>query len=349
MMKDVRFKAYILILVLTFANISWGEYNIDEASCTTKDMTSVFGPIRFQGNIGWCYANVAADLITYKYKNYLHGERASAAYVALAYNQFMGNKPNDDAGDVIPAILASEYFGVCPDIFEQLFLQTGPFTTLREKINKLVELKELHDIKDKSLESSWAYQNLVNNYYTSNSLLSVVDYKKLEKILINSTKRNFPRKLADLFCNPIKVKIPLEVNFRFRNSFIEGLGSFGSFKKEDISNRGRDKIIEILNQEISKNKPVAVAFNSRIFYKKDSDNYKGGGSHVVVIAGRKWNKKEKSCEFILRNSHGKRCDIYSNPELEGKCDLETGYLMMPAGVLNRTISEAVYFWGKGIE
>ncbi len=32
--------------------------------CSTKDMSAELGAVRSQGNIGWCYPNTAADLIS---------------------------------------------------------------------------------------------------------------------------------------------------------------------------------------------------------------------------------------------------------------------------------------------
>lgn len=119
-MRNSQINTAILLLLLIFlANITFADQILDEKYCDEKDLSADFGPVRDQSNIGWCYANVAADMMTYQYKKELSGARVSAGYVALAFNEVMFKKPNDDAGDVIPAILAAEYFGVCPLILKK--------------------------------------------------------------------------------------------------------------------------------------------------------------------------------------------------------------------------------------
>lgn len=91
---------------------------------------------------------------------------------------------------------------------------------------------------------------------------------------------------------------------------------------------------------------MAAAYKTNIFYEPGSDYYKNAGSHVSVLVGRRWNKQSKTCEFLLRNSWGKNCYSYSNPELKGKCDPNTGYVWLSNEILKRSVTEAVYFRGS---
>lgn len=36
-----------------------------------------------------------------------------------------------------------------------------------------------------------------------------------------------------------------------------------------------------------------------------------GGPHAVTVVGQKYNDEKKTCEFKIRNSWGKDCDLYA--------------------------------------
>ena len=65
MLKGTLFSAIIL-------SIGVSAYSADNVgSCYFIDKIPEMGPVRDQGNMGWCYANVAADLLGYHYDNKL--------------------------------------------------------------------------------------------------------------------------------------------------------------------------------------------------------------------------------------------------------------------------------------
>lgn len=343
-MKNSDIKTLILALLLIFiANFTFAGQILDEKYCDAKDLSADFGPVRDQGNIGWCYANVAADMMTYQYKSELAGERVSAGYVALAYNEVMFKKPNDDAGDVFPAILAAEYFGVCTAEIEEEAMTKGPFHTIKDKIDGLVYLKQVYDQKRKNPSYVDAYEGRLYQYLNSDSLINKISKQELEYVLQNSTKRTFPRKLADRICANNKKKIKLSMNMRFEFFATEGFRRLIFKGQPNIVDAGKMGLIKAINKQLSQDKPVAAAYKTSIFYSPGSDAYENAGMHVSSIVGRRWNKETKTCEFKLRNSWGKNCYSYSNPELNGKCDPQTGYVWLSSDILARTVTEAVYF------
>jgi len=132
--------AYVLTLLLT--DFVYADQTLDKDHCTTKDVSNQLGEVRDQGNIGWCYANVAADLLTFRYQDRLNGQQASAGYVAITFNQYTKTKPNEDAGLISPAAVFSQLNGICPQSFQDTALKDSPFKTIRDQINALVSLKE---------------------------------------------------------------------------------------------------------------------------------------------------------------------------------------------------------------
>lgn len=343
-MKNNQINTLILLLLLIFiANFTFAGQILDEKYCDNKDLSADFGPVRDQGNIGWCYANAAADMMTFQYKKELGGERVSAGYVALAFNEVMLKKPNDDAGDVIPAILASQYFGVCTAEIEEKAMNQGPFHTIRDKINGLVYLKEVYDQKKMNPNFVDKYQGSLMQYLNSDSLINKISKEELEYVLENSTKRTFPRKLADRVCAGNKKKIKLSLNMNFEYFALEGFRRLIFKGQSDIVDSGKMGLIKTINKQLAIKKPVAISYKTSIFFLPGSENYEKAGMHVSSIVGRRWNKETKTCEFKLRNSWGKNCQYYSNPELNGKCDPQTGYVWLSSEILARTITEAIYF------
>jgi hypothetical protein len=59
---------------------------VQAEGCSFRDVSVEIGPVRSQGDIGWCYANAAADLLSFHYRNELHGQPVSALYTALLFN-----------------------------------------------------------------------------------------------------------------------------------------------------------------------------------------------------------------------------------------------------------------------
>lgn len=343
-MRNSDIKTLIIFLLLIFlANITFADQIIDEKYCDEKDLSAEFGPVRNQGNIGWCYANVAADLMTYQYKKELNGARVSAGYIALAYNEIMLKKPNDDSGDVVPAILAAEYFGVCTDDIEDEALKTGPYYTVKDKIDGLVYLKQYYDKKKKNPDYVDEYEERLFRYLNSDSLIKKISKQELESVLQSSTKRTFPRKLADKICESKKKKIKLSLDMRFEFFAFEGIRRLIFKGQPNVIDAGKKGLIKSINKQLSQNKPAAASYNANIFYEKGTEYYEKAGPHVSTIVGRRWNKETKTCEFKLRNSWGKNCYSYTNPELDGKCDPETGYLWLSSEILSRTVIDNIYF------
>ena len=136
------------------------------------DVSARLGSLRDQGNIGWCYANVAADLMTFRYHSQLQGEEVSAGFVAITFNQFTKLKANADAGFVLPAVWFAENSGaICPQSFQDLALKSSPNLTIRDQINGLVSLKEAFN-KRKRQPGTW--ENALSVYQKSDSFINKI-------------------------------------------------------------------------------------------------------------------------------------------------------------------------------
>lgn len=340
--------AYVLTLLLT--DFVYADQTLDKDHCTTKDVSNQLGEVRDQGNIGWCYANVAADLLTFRYQDRLNGQQASAGYVAITFNQYTKTKPNEDAGLISPAAVFSQLNGICPQSFQDTALKDSPFKTIRDQINALVSLKETYDQRKKERLEFSRFQEL-EMYRSSKSYINLLSDDDLRDVLEHSSVRTFPRKLVERLCKPYMIKVKFDLQIRPQLGFIEGVKDFlpsllKNMKFTPAPVLGRADLVEDIHEQLGKDNFVAFSYWTRIFYDPNSERYKKSGMHASGIVGRKWNDKEKVCEFKLRNSWGKNCSSYTNPELKGKCDPQTGYIMVPDYIIQRTITDVSYYKKK---
>lgn len=333
------------------ANLLYADQTLDERSCTNVDVSEQLGPVRNQGNIGWCYANVAADLLTFRYQDELQGKQASAGYVAITFNQYTKFKANEDAGLISPAVVFSQLNGICPQAFQDEALKNSPYKTIRDQINALVALKEQYD-KQKKSKNIQGFTAL-DTYRDSKSYINLLSDDELVAILDNSSVRTFPRKLAARLCRPYMIRVRPDLKVRFQVGFLEGwLDAIPSFLKSgkmpSTKKLGKKDLVKEIHQELDKENFVALSYWTRIFYVPGSEHYNKSGQHASGIVGRRWNKKERVCELKLRNSWGNSCASYLNPELKAKekCDPKTGYIWIPDFIFEREITDVVYYSKK---
>lgn len=328
------------------ANTVAADQTLDEGLCTTEDVSQPLGPLRNQGNIGWCYANVAADLMTFRFQDQLNGDRASAGYIALTFNQFRLLRPNDDAGLVSVAMMFSQLNGLCPQGFQEQALARSPFKTIREQINALVELKETYDQR-KKLGLSVDDFKLLDTYIKSESYINRLSDQELKTLLDKSSVRSFPRHLVSYMCAPYAIDLPKDIHkIRFQFGVIEGwkkiVPSFIKNRELTPSKKlGRQDLIKEIHNELNKKNMIAISYDTRIFLNEEQAKAKKPGLHASSIVGRRWENGK--CELKLRNSWGANCAPYTNLNLKGKCDPQTGYVWIPDTLLMQTVSDVVYY------
>ena len=78
-----------------------------------------------------------------------------------------------------------------------------------------------------------------------------------------------------------------------------------------------NKRIQRANRIISEGNILAVNIRSQIFDQKDT-SLPLLANHVSTVIGRRWNPKQSTCEFKMRNPDGKYCDTYGRKDLKCK-------------------------------
>lgn len=288
----------------------------ESANCTSVDMRPEFGPVRDQDSIGWCYAYVAADLLSYK-----TGQKVSAVDVAVNYNdseallrgarKTMFNKDESEfeGGQIAKAVLSSAEKGLCLD--RKLSSDDMGQMNLKAAIQSVEQIKSS---KNKSMNP-----NLVDcDLRGFNRLFPSINTKDLFEIVQRSTKADFINKLVDKACQP-RLKLPKETKVETVYFMFRGL--------ETKSEKFRE-----IDQQLTKKNPIGITVWAELFFKGE------GGSHAMTIVGREWDKNKKQCLYIVRNSWGASCEG-SNGQFE-KC--ENGNIYISKGRLLKQMIFADY-------
>lgn len=277
-------------------------------NCSPVDLASEMGPIRNQGDIGWCYANAAADLLSYRYRKELNGQSVSALYTALLFNKAVYEKTGisrfspktiEESGSVALSLQLAMRNGFCPRTKDNQFMSFGEKTSLEKKLKIGLNLKRLYDQKKYSdLKSQIAILR------SKNSIISEIPDHRLYKILEASTAENFLKNIADELCEGEKF-------FPSTESDVDllALPSLSPVKWP---------LFAKINHELSRRRPVAITYFAS-FFESWASPLEQSDRHASVIVGRELRGEQ--CYYKIRNSWGSGCTGYRNPDLKGvNCD-----------------------------
>lgn len=296
--------------------------------CAPVDLRQALGPNREQGNIGWCYAEVAADLLTYRFRSEMKGQRVSAGYIALTYNESFFQHPNFEGGFAEIATFQAQRQGFCPEAIEKKMENLGPQLPVKQKINQLINFKRNFDLTDgQSMESD------LRHYYSVNhSTLTSMPEQDLRGILANSTENNFVKNLADYECRSSRI-YPKSMALPWFGSKYFSLGN-------------TTPLIWEIHRQLNKNNIIAASYYADFFDKDNAPSTKNG-RHVSVVVGRRWNQEKNSCEFLIRNSWGSKCSSYKAASLQVPGACESGNIWVSEGVLKKNIFGVNFLTAKG--
>lgn len=319
----MKFSLLILCLALAIPQLSLAGAERLEKDCTPVNLLSALGPQREQGDIGWCYANTAADLMTYKFRSELRGQSASAAYIALSFNRFFMKPANFDGGFSSLALMIAKHDGICPSFREDLLLKSGAKISLKNKLKGLIRLKERFDqTNGASLE-----EDLAKDYTPYKSAMTEIPREDLIEILRGSNKKNFPILFADYFCAKDKV-------FPREQATVINVNKYFNLGKTE-------PLLRAIHQQLDRNNIVGVSYFADFFEKDDAPNTEAS-RHVTPIVARQWNKAKNRCELLIRNSYGERCTGYRAASLQEPGVCVKGNIWVSEKVLLKSIFGVTY-------
>lgn len=337
-------KVAFLILLLSIVN--WAE------PCSTKDFNDQLGPVRNQSNVGWCFANTGADLLTYAHKQQLLNSsesQVSAIFTALKYYlaQIHGginySEVFDHGGFILDAINTIQSKGfVCPQSLDDLLMSTGYKTELKEKF---VQFQLFYDLyqdykKTGSEEKKTAFFLMIEKLNQQGTFLSTYDKEKIKSVLEQPTIEMATLKMVDVVCENKKISISNISRFD-RISRQNETSYYNSMKQNSVD---WNYTLQTINKVIDNNKPVGIVYpvDKVLIEPKVSS-----GWHASVISGRTMINGE--CHYQVRNSWGPDCthnaiinNVFTSNVNIYSYNCVKGTFWVPEKDLNNLIQEVVF-------
>lgn len=243
-------------------------------SCMDKDLRDtpnghVFKKNRSQGDLSWCYAFSAADLVYFK-----TGINVSAVDIGFqTHKGLFGNvsKSLDDGGKVHDAIERLNKIGVCTETdLPSENTRVSVYDAYVKIISKSKNRTRGKPKKSCSLEMS---------------VFGMVDPWDYERIL-NSGSKTAIEDLVNKACK-VRQKVKLKVD----KIYCENSPPMQNFNKWD----------ELLNS----NTPIEIMYEPDVFKNGAIDVRRGVEEppHSSIVIARRFNKEKKVCEFLVRDTY----------------------------------------------
>lgn len=302
-------------------------------NCSQVDLSNEMGPIRSQGDIGWCYANAAADLLSHRYRQDLRGQQVSALYTALLFNQEFYDEtlvskvtPKNlfEGGSVYLAMREAITSGFCPRTEDDSFVAGGLRLTLKQKLLVGVRLKSLYDKRDRA-----GFQTTLAKIRHTNSILNKISNSRLTQLLQISTPQNFLKNVADELCVGAK--------------FVPADKASSWFSVAPPRNNLNFRLFNAIDDQLDRRNPVGVSYYMTFFEGWDKVPNRAD-KHASVIVGREMRNGQ--CHYKLRNSWGSGCN-YKNPKFKQGIDCDRGHLWIPKSEYRRYLFGVTYLQPEG--
>lgn len=276
-----------------------------------------------QRDVGWCYAVTAADIMSQ-----FTGVKVNYADMAIQYNahyrSMWDRTDENEGGQVGRTLRLMNEQGLCPSNGSEI-----PNSYDKELMNFFIALQNLLDDapsgmfdflskerqQDRHNEvAEFISKSLCDNIETLpfHDLFPDMELNEFAQIIMKAYKNDSTvvEEFLDKKCEP-RMEIPFKLNIVTDKCLIRSC-------------------INNLDQQLDKGRIVGLSYHSKILYSPFQTNR--GGYHASTVVGRKFNKESKKCEYIIRNSYGKSCEIYYK---EYKC--VDGHIYIPRSILNQTM------------
>lgn len=325
-------KNFLLILMLVLPTLTYAYVPTQEQGCTSIDLRNeTLGEVRDQHDVSWCYAFTSADMLAHTFNI---SEKMSAADMAIGYNEtriglfvrwldlnlLKRKEPNirqmpHQNGFNKVALVNAMKDGWCP---ENIFpseswtkvsrTQEGWSETQVPLAQAMIEISALYDVK-----KSITYSNLPYYYKFKN-----IDALSFVQLLQNKNMSGLYSNLRRAVCRDDRQAFDYKWKTRmvFRNP----------------------RIFTRVSEQLEKGRLVGLDYDARILNNSSNRRIKISELHTSSVVGRRWNASYKSCEYLIRNSSGTRCDIGYDPSYE--CD--AGNVWLGESEIYKNMTSIVY-------
>lgn len=297
---------------LPFAN---RKAQLSEQECSLVDnRDDSLGEPREQGGLPWCFAFVAADLLSHKLKKQLSAVDVALNYNQLAEKQSIPSSTRSGGGLAQYAVALMSYRGgVC------LEKDLPSRYRLKGAISLKHFIDDMEDFDGRYL--NWMSRDALQEVFPNLQTKTIMD------TMLRTGMRHRLHALAELNCAGRQANIPTNLVVQ---SYALGDGDGSVFLA---------KIDEVLERKSI----VAIDFFPKFMMAAGSKPraYEERGGHSASIVGRRWNPGSRSCEYVVRNSWGGGCKYYDSRVVH--CNpTEPGYLSVSEKALMQNI-ESLHF------
>ena len=268
------------------------------SDCSPIDLRKDFPlQMRDQGDIGWCYANTAADYLQFHYRI---PEMISAADIAISYNlerwprlyQWFTGREVPETGFIRSALKKAVQEGYCPESYlpsDQWVKETksgNDFMT--EKKTLLASIEDLFSLQDGIQEGL---------YKSVSDLPYIFRFKMISDLQFFSL-------LGENSHQSLLNALRLAACEGHRKEYPSAIGRIG------MALKGRKAFVRI-HRYLEMGSPVSVDYFYGFLH---SDDYvrSVASLHTSLIMGRHLNEKTGECQYLIKNSRGDHCEEYDD-------------------------------------
>jgi hypothetical protein len=261
-----------------------------ESQCTFVDLRNeTLGPIRNQGEISWCYAFTAADILQHKFGL---KEIISPADLAISYNTtsagqiidiFTNHGPPHQTGFNLVTFKKAMVDGYCP---EDIFPSEKWMKVTKDKEEWVLLSQAVREIQELIQKKNQLQLNNLPFYYRFKN----VEKETFLSLIKQNSPKSFYTQLRNTVCQNDRTKFDknFKVKMLLRNT----------------------QIFSSINNQLSIGHLVSMDYDARILANRKHWGISLSELHTSSLVARRWNKEENSCEYLVRDSYGDQCSDY---------------------------------------
>jgi hypothetical protein len=340
MILSSSFKCVLLAFLLAVVLVAVSVHAAAEEDCSPRDFRSDLGPARDQGDLAWCFAFTAADLVTQRLKDQLHGQKISAADLAVT---LLTEPSTTLERPMLKHPRLKQYLKEHPE-FPSLLHQS-----------RQTALSEFKDLKDLTLNRPFKKKYGVVTYggdltsYGGDSAMAIMlanehglclesqypsryssvikDLNEAAKLYGRDGRENQACKtlphfnlmatkdiaaiaVANEYHNVADEKCRKRIipNIPLVPEIVGEMDKPTHLKKYENDPEGKakllDKLFSTMNNALTKGRVVAIGYDAYTVMKRGKSDH-DDGDHASSIVGRKMINGQ--CHYLLRNSYGPSC------------------------------------------
>ncbi len=279
--------------------------------CKDINLKDQFPNVRNQDSIGWCYAFVAADMMSFK-----AGFKVSAIDIAVNYTDT--ERVSHSKRKIYQGEMHDDVEGGLIDKAGNIALKKG---LCKESDSPSEYFAENNDIGDfiKSVEDPFS------KIYSQPSFL---DSGKKAPVCFSKESSSF----IDIY-KVLNHSQPNNIMYQINEERCQGKRQLVDTDKYslEVLKGTEEELIKSLHKELNSKSPAAIRYHPAFLKGKRKP-----GNHASTVVGRRFNNEMKSCEFLIRNSWGSDCKAYS-PQYADPSNCNNGHIWVSEANLHQII------------